>query len=158
MKQKKIYDERTMQLRQKINSDALALLLYVLLAAIVVQQFVFGAPFVQYVGEFLCFLGASFYIVVRNLLIGIDVYDNRKNAKQMVFIQSAVTAIVITVVIGVMNYTRYADKFAGNTGEFILTLVVTGATAGVTVLGINYLLYAINKKRQAAIEKQCDED
>lgn len=72
LRKKLIEDERIAAQRRKIQSDACGILLIVLLVSTLVQQYVFDAPFSQYAVEFVCFVGASIYIVIRNIISGND--------------------------------------------------------------------------------------
>jgi hypothetical protein len=159
MKRQNMQDERVSAQQRKINSEAYSILMIVLLASILVQQFLLDAPFEQYAAEFICFFGVSIYMIVRYMTLGLNIYGEGKRAKSIPLVNSIVTGITVTVINGVLNYTRYAEHYKEDSiGFFIATLAVSFISATVSVFILLSCLSYLNKKKQAKIQKQLDED
>jgi hypothetical protein len=159
MKRQNMQDERVSAQQRKINSEAYSILMIVLLASMLVQQFLLDAPFEQYAAEFICFFGVSIYTIVRYMTLGLNIYGEGKRAKSIPLVNSIVTGITVTVINGVLNYTRYAEHYKEDgIGFFIATLAVTFISATVSVFILLSCLSYLNKKKQAKIQKQLDED
>lgn len=152
-------DERVLAQKQKISSEAFTLLWLALLASTLIQQFIFNAPFVQYAAEWICFVGASIYLIVRNLIFGNNLFSTRENAKKIAVINSIVAGITVTAINGVLNYTQYAERYKEDgIGYFIAVLAVTFISVAVCCFVVISFLNYLNKKKQAKIHKQLDED
>ncbi|WP_312442939.1 DUF6773 family protein [Lacrimispora sp.] len=158
MKIQNMQDERVVALRRKINSEAYGILMIVLLGSILVQQYLFNAPFKQYAVEVICFFGMSLYMTIRYMTLGLDIYGEGKRSKVIPFVNSIVAGIVVTVINGVLNYTQYAEKYKEDgIGYFIAVLAVTFISATISTFVVMSCLNYLNKKRQAKIQKQLDE-
>lgn len=151
-----IQDERTVALKRKISSETCNLLLLTLMIAILVQQYVLNVPFAHYAAEFICFFGACFYILIRNITAGNDLYSRKNTGFKWVIINSLVCGSTISVVTGIANYARYGDQAAPSL--WLITLVITflcGTAAA--FLGFS-LLHYFNKKKQQNIAEELDEE
>lgn len=154
-----IQDERVSAQRRKINSEAYGILMIVLLASILVQQFLLDAPFKQYAAECICFFGISIYIIVRYMTLGLDLYGEGKRAKSFQLLNSIVIGIIVTAINGVLNYTKYAEHYRQDgIGFFIAVLVITFISSAASVFALLTFFNYLNKKKQAKIQKQLDED
>ena len=158
MIKKAIQDERVVTQRRKIQSDGFSIMFIVLLISVLVQQFLFGAPFQQYAVELICFLGMSFYMIIRNIAVGNNIFGDSKRAKTIPLVNSLVTGITVTAINGVLNYARYSDKYQEDgIGFFIavlgITFVSTTFFAFITMACISFL----NKRKQASIQRQFDD-
>lgn len=159
MKKQNEQDERVVAQRRKINSEAYGILMFALLCSILVQEFFLDAPFQQYAAEVICFLGATIYMIVRYMMLGLNLYSGDKQTKAIPFVSSIATGIVITAINGVFNYTRYAERYKEDgIGYFIAVLAVTFISATIFVSVLLSFLNYINKKKQAQIQKQLDKD
>lgn len=158
MKNQNLQDERILMQRRKISSEAYGILMIVLLVSMVLQQFLFNAPFEQYAAEFICFFGMSIYMTVRYMMVGLNIYGEGERAKRISLVNSIVTGTTITAVNGVLNYTRYAEHYKDNIGLFIATLAVTFISATVTVFALLSCFIYLNKKRIESIQKRLDKD
>lgn len=159
MKKQNMQDERILTQRRKINSEAYGILMIMLLTSILVQQFLLNAPFKQYAVEVICFFGISFYMIIRHMMLGLNIYGETKRAKGIPLVNSIVTGVAVTSINGVLNYTKYADKYKEDgIGYFIAVLAVTliSATIGSFIV-LSFLGY-LNNKKQEKIQKQLDED
>ena len=159
MKKENMQDERILTQRRKINSEAYGILMIVLLVSIPVQQYLLNAPFKQYAVEVICFFGISFYMIIRHMMLGLNIYGETKRAKGIPLLSSIVTGIVVTSINGALNYSKYADKYKEDgIGYFIAVLAVTfiSATIGSYIV-LSFLDY-LNDKKQGKILKKLDED
>ena len=158
MKRKTMQDERVAAQRHKINSEAYCILMIVLAASILVQQFLLNAPFKQYAVEFICFFRMSLYMIIRYIMLGLNIYGEGKQAKGIPLVNSLVAGIVVTGINGVLNYTQHADRYRANgIGYFIAVLAVTFISATVLTFVVLSCIDDLNKKKQAKIQKQLDE-
>lgn len=158
MKKQIIKDERVLMQKQKLLSEAYGILMIVLLVSILIQQFLFNAPFEQYAVEFICFFGISIYILIRNLMLGINIFGDEKNEKKIALINSVVAGISVTIVNGTLNYIKYAEHYDGKFEFFIATLLVTFISSTICTFAFFALLGFINHIKQKQIEKKLDEE
>lgn len=159
MKRKNIQDERVSAQRRKINSEAYSILMIVLLVSILVQQFLLNAPFEQYAVESICFFGMSLYIIIRYMTLGLNIYGEDKRPKGILFVSSIITGITVTVINGVLNYTKYGERYQKDgIGYFIAVLVVTFITATIFAFAVMSCIHFMNKKKQTKIQKQLDKE
>lgn len=159
MKRQNMQDERVLAQRRKINNEAYGILMIALLTSILVQQFLLKAPLEQYAAEFICLFGVSLYIIVRNLTLGLNLYGEEKQARGIILVHGIISGTVVTILCGVANYAKYAEHYKGNNvGLFIAMLVVTFICSTALVLFILLFVNHLNKKKQAKIIKQLDQD
>ena len=158
MKKQNTQDERVVAQRRKIHSEAYSILMMVLLASILVQQFLLSAPFEQYAVEFICFFGMSIYMIIRYLTFGLDIYGEGKRSKRIPLVNSMVVGITVTTINGVLNYTKYAESYQDGIGYFITFLAVTFISAAVSAFAVLSYLNYLNKKKQAKIENQLEQE
>lgn len=159
MRKQTMHDERVAAQRRKMNSEAYGILMLVLLASILVQQFLLNAPFEQYAVECICFFGMSFYMVIRYMTVGLSIYGEGKRTKSIPWVSSIVTGIAVTVVNGVLNYSKYAERYnEDGIGYFIAVLAITFISATVFAFAVLSIFGVLNKKRQAAIDKRLNDD
>jgi len=158
MKKGSPQDERIVAQRRKIQSDGFGIIFFILLISSAIQSFFLNAPLEQYAVEFICFLGMSVYLIIRNVALGNNLFGDNKRSKAMPVINSLVTGTIATAIHGVLNYTRYAEHYESNLGLFIATLAIFFVSISLSVFAILSLLWYLNKKKQAKIHKQLDED
>lgn len=158
MKEQNLQDERVVAQRRKINSEAYVILMIALFFSMLVQQFLLDAPFEQYAVEFICFFGMSFYMIIRYMTLGLNIYGEGKRAKVIPFVNSIVVGFVVTAINGVSNYTQYAEQYKEDgMGYFVAVLAVTLISATVSSFVVLSGLEYLNNKKQAKIQKQLDE-
>ena len=159
MKKQNPQDERVVAQRRKINSEAYGILIVVLLLSIIVQQYLLNAPFEQYAVEFICFIGMSFFVLVRNMMLGLNLFGDGKRAKAIPFVNSIITGLVVTAINGVFNYIKFAEHYNETSiGYFVAVLAITFVSATVSVFIALSLLNYLNKKRQAKMLKRLDDE
>ncbi len=159
MRRKNIQDERVLAQRQKISNEAYDILMIALFFSMLFQQFFLDAPFAQYAAEAICFFGMCVYTIVRYITLGLDLYGEGKRAKSITLVNSIGVGITVTLINGVINYTRYIERYrADGIGLFIAVLGVTFISATlICLISMSFLNY-LNKKKQAKIKKQLDEE
>lgn len=158
MKKEKVIDERVRSQQNKIKSEAFGILMIILFISIFIQQTILDAPFKQYFVEVICFLGVSFYIIVRYISLGVDIYGESKKSKNMLIINSIVTGVIVTGINGVFNYMRYKDHYRDNIKMFIGVLLITFISATVSTIIVLAFVKYLNDKRQESIEKKFDDE
>ena len=159
MKNRNMKDERISSQRAKINSEAYFILMTVLFASMIVQQFLLDAPFEQYAAEFICFSGMCIYMTVRYLMTGLDIYGDGKRSKYTPLMNSIAAGAVVTVINGTLNYLEFADHYRQTgIGGFIAMLAVTFISCAGCMYAVMSFMYYLNRKKQEKIRKQMDED
>ncbi|MEG0847338.1 MAG: DUF6773 family protein [Niameybacter sp.] len=149
-------DERVVSEKRKIGSDACQLLMVYLIGSVLVQQYVFQAPFKAYAVEFVGFFGASLYIVIRALMRGHEVVP-KKNATKTAVINSLVTGVTIalvTVFLNSGNATTVSEKGGALAMSIGISFVVATGASFVLYMGMNWW----SRKRQKALEQECDQE
>lgn len=99
MKNEKLSDERTSSVKRKIYSEGFGLIMMILFVSVLIQQFIFQAPFQQYGVEFVCFFGGCYYMIIRSIFLGNTVYEipNKKIRKYFI-LNASVCACTITII------------------------------------------------------------
>lgn len=152
-------DERILAQQRKIGSDAFSILWIGLIISVLVQQYLFNAPFTQYAVEIVLFITMSFYILIRNLISGNDLFASRKGSQATVIINSLVCGLTVTIINTILNYAKYSDRvelpIAINT---VLVAGITFVSATATAFIALELLYFANKKKQKKIESDLNDN
>jgi len=147
MKSLKNQDERILMQKRKVQSDAFQLLIYYLLIAIVVQQFIFNAPFYQIIVEFIGVVGVAFYVEIRNLLLGSDIYSTNTTTKKNIVKGSIISgcgcAIFLRIIAGITD---------------MEILLVLSLCTTISCAGLSFLFYYLNRKKQDKIEEELNKD
>ena len=152
MKKANIQDERIVSQKRRIGSDAFGIIYFGLIASILIQQFIFDAPFSQYAAEFILFMAAAAYIVVRNIIVGNSLFGDRFNVQKMVVINSVVCGLAITTITTTLNSFGFGLGKMGDTTGIGLTVLITFASGTLAAfIGFEFL-YIINKRRQNQID------
>lgn len=158
MKREKIQDERIIFQKQKIGSDAFGIVFFGLLISVLLQQIVFEAPLSQYAAEFILFTVAAIYVVLRNIVAGIDIFAKVQRDAEL-SLNSIVTGITITALTTTLNTFNYGLEKMGGISGIALVAIVTFVSATLLVYIAFKFLYMINKKRQEQLDdKYNDED
>ena len=158
MKKQNPQDERIVVERRKINSEAYGILFIVLLMSVLIQNYWLEAPIEQYAVELICFVGISVYTLIRYMTIGHDLFGEGKRARYIPLISGIVTGIIVTMFNGVLNYSKYAEHYEDNFGLFIAVLAITFISAAALVFVLLSCIGYLNKKKQAKILKQLEDD
>lgn len=154
MKKQKITDERILVQKRKIGSDAFQIVFLGLLASILIQQFVLKAEFSQYAVEFILLITGSFYVIIRNLMIGIDIFDSAIYGQKLVVINSLVCGAAVAITTAVLN----KKLFVLGVPNGLIALFINFLCATFAAFILLELVYGLNKKKQKKIEALLDED
>ncbi len=159
MKNKKIKDERIMQLNDKIQSEAYLLVISLAFISIFIKSFVMDLGFSQFVVEFGIIILSIVYIVIRSMFIGHDLMNDFKGGKIFTITSILVVSLAISIINGIKNYALYGDKYPGVfDGLFISVLVITFVSAVIFTSAAFALIYWFNKQGQKRIERKLNED
>lgn len=158
MKKQVENDERVVAQRRKIGSDAFQILAIGLFISVLVQQYLFNAPFVQYAAEIVLFIAIAIYVLIRNLMVGNDLFAPAKNGQKMVVINSAVCGLVVTVINTVLNYMKYQEAVQmPMVAHIALVAGIMFISSTASVFVVLELVYLANKKKQKEIETRFNE-
>ncbi len=146
-------DERVVEQKRKITSEAFSFVMMFLLGAALVKQLVYEAPFEDYAVEFIAFFGGAFYIVIKNLFVGNRIFTTNKNNLVMIVVNSIIIGITITVITLLLHYNEN-NSFEGITVTVILAFVVPALSAFIVLFGLNKL----NQHRIKKLENQYDDE
>lgn len=158
MKKEKIIDERVRSQQNKIKGEAFVILIIVLFISTIIQQYILGASFKQYAVEIISFTGVSFYVVIRNINSGIEIYGEKRKSRKILFLNILITGIIVTIINGTFNYIKYKEHYKENIVPFIAALLITFISATIfTTIVLTFLKY-LNDKKQKSISKKFDEE
>lgn len=147
MKSVKNQDERVLAQRRKIQSDGFQLLTYALLISVVIQQFFLQAPPSQYMGEFICLVGAGFYHLIRTVNLADDFYCDDKGSGKRLFKNALFSGVGSVILFTFLT----GEKDIVNLLSYFLTFTIAFG-------GMTYLVYYISKKKKNKIERELDMD
>ncbi|AWI05140.1 DUF6773 family protein [Clostridium drakei] len=153
MKSNIIQDERVIAEKRKIISETFTFVMIFLIGSTLVKQFIFKASFSEYAIEFIAFFGASFYIMIRNILIGnspFGIDNHRKN--RMIIINSVVIGLTNTVVSEFLNFKRNGISLS------IMDLIIIFIISILEVFAISFVLNILSKRRSEKLENKFDDD
>lgn len=154
MKKQIVKDERVLNQRRKIQSDGFQIVFLALLVSILIQEYVFKAPFSQYAVEFVLFITASLYIVVRNFISGNDIFDYAKSGHKLVIINSLICGVAVAAVNAILN----ENLLKAGVLSAVFIVVITFLSAAFAAFIVLEIFYRINKKKQENIEAQLNDD
>lgn len=159
MKNKKIKDERVLQLNNKILSEAYCIVLFLTIVSLFIKSYVMDMSFLQYVVELSIIFLSIAYIAVRSMLVGYDFMNNYKRGKTSTVLTIIITSLAISIINGIRNYSLYGDKYTGILdGLFITVIAVTFIFAAIFISVVFVILYYLNIKGQQRIEKRLNEE
>ncbi|MBU3182782.1 DUF6773 family protein [Clostridium psychrophilum] len=157
MKNNLIQDERAVAQKRKIGSEACTLLLGGLVISLLIKEYIFNVPFSQYATELLCLLGASIYIVIRNIIAGNDLFETKGKGKKSVVLISLLVGLGVCISAGSANYARYGERYTDGR-FFIVTLAILFISGTVLTFLIYSPIYDLNQKRQKKIAEKLDKE
>lgn len=139
---KRIEDERIINEKRRINSNAFGLCLIALWGIIIFRQFVLKQDAKEYIDIFLLTMSISVFVTFNNVFKGFYLTYRDKKAKSKVSLISALvgTFVFMLVQIFIMDYS-YSSL------EDVLELSITGIAFFGTYMGIQYLLFKISEKK-----------
>lgn len=153
MKKQIVEDERVLAQKRKIGNDIYHLLTYGLLVAILIQEYIFNAPFSQYAVETVLFVASVFYYLICNLKIGNSLFPSSRYGHKKILVTSLVCGLIILVINTVLNYAKFEQVFfSEDIGDNVLVSFITFISGAFATFIVLELLYLVNKKKQERIE------
>lgn len=142
MKNNQINDERVINERRKITAEAYGLIMIFLLISMLIKQFIFHSEFNEYAVEFIAFFGSSIYIVIRNIFVGNNLYE--ENKKRLPIVNSIVMGVSATLALVFLRYKEFDTR-----NDFILESIEVFIF---TTLSSFLFIYIVNKVTQKRIK------
>lgn len=148
-----VEDERVLAQKRKIGNDIYHLLTFGLLVAILIQEYIFNAPFSQYAVETVLFVVSIFYYLICNLKIGNNLFPSSGYGHKKILVTSLVCGLIILVINTVLNYATFEQVFfSEDIGGNILVSFITFISGTLVTFIVLELIYLVNKKKQEQIE------
>ena len=159
MRNKKVKDERIIQVQNKILGEAYFITVLLLSISILVKAYVMKCDYTNYITELIIIILSAIYIAVRSMMCGNNLMDTSKRNKTLCVLGAFGASIVITAITGVRNYTNYGEHYSGLLDwHFLATLAVTFISSFVLIsIGILFV-YLCHQKGQQRIEKKLNDD
>lgn len=159
MRNKKVKDERIIQVQNKILGEAYFVTVLLLFISILVKAYVMKCDYTNYITELIIIILSAIYIAVRSMMCGNNLMDTSKRNKTFCVLGAFGASIVITAINGVRNYTNYGERYSGLLDwHFLATLAVTFISSFILIsIGILFV-YLCHKKGQQRIEKKLNDD
>lgn len=159
MRNKKVKDERIIQVQNKILGEAYFVTMLLLFISILVKAYVMKCDYTNYITELIIIILSAIYIAVRSMMCGNNLMDTSKRNKTLCVLGAFGASIVITAINGVRNYTNYGEHYSGLLDwHFLATLAVTFISSFVLIsIGILFV-YLCHQKGQQRIEKKLNDD
>lgn len=159
MRNKKVKDERIIQVQNKILGEAYFVTVLLLFISILGKAYVMKCDYTNYITELIIIILSAIYIAVRGMMCGNNLMDTSKRNKTLCVLGAFGASIVITAINGVRNYTNYGEHYSGLLDwHFLATLAVTFISSFVLIsIGILFV-YLCHQKGQQRIEKKLNDD
>ena len=146
-------DERQEQTLLKIEHNGCWIAFWGLLAALIVEQILFGPEFRYIAGEWIVFMVMAIYLAVDCLRNGI--WDRRMKANgKSVLAASAIAGLVFGAVMFVIIMIRYPGHLAGSASAALIGFAMTFVLCFI-VLSLSAKSY---KKRIEKLEQEPEEE
>lgn len=159
MKKQIVQDERIITAKRKIQSDGFSIVWLVLIISILIQQYLYNAPFSQYAVEFLVFIAMSIYVLIANIRIGNDIFFTEKKGHSTIILNSLVTGITVTVINTMINYINYSDKIQSSIITHLALVALITFISCTTLAFITLKVFHLyNQKKQQAINDKLNKE
>ena len=159
MRNKKVKDERIIQVQNKILGEAYFVTVLLLFISILVKAYVMKCDYTNYITELIIIILSAIYIAVRSMMCGNNLMDTSKRNKTLCVLGAFGASIVITAINGVRNYTNYGEHYSGLLDwHFLATLAVTFISSFVLISIVILFVYLCHQKGQQRIEKKLNDD
>lgn len=154
MRNKKVKDERIIQVQNKILGEAYFVTVLLLFISILVKAYVMKCDYTNYITELIIIILSAIYIAVRSMMCGNNLMDTSKRNKTLCVLGAFGASIVITAINGVRNYTNYGEHYSGLLDwHFLATLAVTFISSFVLIsIGILFV-YLCHKKDSSELKR-----
>lgn len=159
MKNKKIKDERIVQLTNKIFGEAFLVVVFGLIVSVMVKAYLFNLPVTEYASELIIVALSILYVAVRSMIKGNTLIDASKRGKLLSVILILLLSIGVTVLNGIKNYASYKELYTEIFDmHFLMVLLVSFISSTIFISLAFFLIYVLHKKGQQKIEKEIDEE
>lgn len=149
MKKQIVNDERISIQRRKIGNEAFYIIFFGLWISILIQQYLLDVSVSQYWVELVLLILVSFYVLVRNIMTGNDIFA-MENASRKLILNSIICGIFVTIINAIFN--EHLFKLGVVNG--LIAMSITFITSTIMVYVILKLFYKINKMKQENIESK----
>lgn len=156
---KKIKDERIVQLNNKIQSEAFTLIIVLLALSILVKAYMLDMGVREYLTELIVMIVSIIYLSIRGAIVGYSSMDNLYFGKKFKLIAILLLTSIITILNGVRNYTMYGENYTGILDIHFLSIIgVTFISSLILISVILGAVYSVEKIGQKRLEKQFDDE
>lgn len=156
---KKIKDERIVQLNNKIQSEAFTLIIVLLALSVLVKAYMLDMGVREYLTELIVMIVSIIYLSIRGAIVGYSSMDNLYFGKKFKLIVILHFTSIITILNGVRNYTMYGENYTGILDVHFLSVIgvtfISSLILNSVILGAVYSVEKIGQKR---LEKQFDDE
>lgn len=157
MKNNKIKDERTIQLNNKIQSEAFLTVITLLALSIFIKSYILHMGVHSYITELAAMIISLIYLVIRGAMIGYS--DSYHFGKKFKLTAVSVLSVIITLFNCIRSYTLYKEHYTGILDpNFIAVIAVTFISSFIFITLILGIVSYIEKIGQKRLEKQLDEE
>lgn len=150
MKRNVVRDERVINEKRKITNEAFIFIMIVLMGSMLIKQFIFKAEFSEYAVEFICYFGASTYIVFRNINIGNKLFSEELKKRKVIKL-----SIIMGVTVTIVNAYLLGNDGSGSNFP---NLIVSFVSAALTTFIVWTLLIKFNERKIKKIESKFDDE
>ena len=156
---KKIKDERIVQLNNKIQSETFTLIIVLLALSILVKAYMLDMGVREYLTELIVMIVSIIYLSIRGAIVGYSSMDNLYFGKKFKLIAILLLTSIITILNGVRNYTMYRENYTGILDIHFLSVIgVTFISSLILISVILGAVYSVEKIGQKLLEKQFNDE
>lgn len=159
MKNKKIKDERIVQMQNRILGEAYFVMVLLLFISILVKAYVLKSDYTNYITELVIIVLSTIYVAVRSMIAGNNLMNTSKRNKTLCILGTFGASIIITVINGVRNYANYGEQYSGLLDLHFLAALAVTFISSLALISVGLLfVYLCHKKGQQRIEKKLNDD
>ena len=159
MKNKKVKDERIVQVQNKILGEAYFVMVFLLFISVLVKAYVMKYDYTNYITELTIIILSAIYVAIRSIMTGNNLMDTSKRSKTLCVLGAFGASIIITAINGVENYTNYGEHYSGLLDwHFLAALAITFISSFVLISAGLLFVYLCHKKGQQRVEKKLNDD
>lgn len=159
MKNKKVKDERIVQVQNKILGETYFIIVFLLFISVLVKAYVMKSDYTNYIAELLIIVLSVIYVAVRSMVAGNNLMGTSKRNKILCVLGTFGASIIITVINGVKNYTSYGEHYSGLFDWHFLAALAITFISSLALISVGLLfIYLCHKKGQQRIEKKLNDD
>ena len=149
-----INDERILSERRRIQSRGYTYIIYALVLSVVIKMVFMDAGFEMYASELIILIGSGLYMIIANYLKGINIWSINPNDGTNRYTKNFIIAGVISIILN-DNLKKYIGI---GIADSKMTAIVY-SVSWITIFSIiSIVMYYLNKKKQAKIDKQLDDE